>query len=647
MNSPLIDKKTRKSGEAGLNPLRGSTAARSTALPVVYLLTLAAFVVVAGSLISAGQRFNRESVVIQKQVKTLGEQQLLSERLKTIVAGYGGARANRAYLNDELREAIAQMKAVIGRLEMFSESPELAALYSDDIKFYLDELRQSWSNTQIELARLDDELLPSELLGIQHTCDQLLRSGSYVMQESLSAQHANQGKRTTLLYIFAASLALLGLIMLWSLWSASSNRMEIMALNLQLEQRVGERTAELEKTNMFLSNVQSSICSALVVVDTQNRVVTWNPAAAKLWGVPRAQAEGRDLFSTVPLENSEEFHAALLEVQRSAQTQFLKEVLMQDATGQQRCGNASLVPMLGPLRELRGVVILVDDVTERVQARRELADQATEIADANRTLKRVNNDMEQFVYAASHDLRSPLVNMSGLTRKLDTSFQKVSEQITGNGNDNGDGGSVEAYGALQGVLEHDIPKLIFRLHRSISKFGSIIDGLLHYSRTGREKYHLRDIDMAQEVAKVVELCAGTIEEKGVQIYVDDLPNAHGDTDAINKVLSNLVGNALQYLDPDRDGELVIEGKALDDGMCMYFVRDNGVGIREGDVDQVFKIFERLNSVDSEGDGLGLAIVKKIVERHGGEISVESHWGEGSTFWFTLPAAFTTAQTVTT
>ncbi len=71
------------------------------------------------------------------------------------------------------------------------------------------------------------------------------------------------------------------------------------------------------------------------------------------------------------------------------------------------------------------------------------------------------------------------------------------------------------------------------------------------------------------------------------------------------------------------------------------------GIREGDVDQVFKIFERLNSVESDGDGLGLAIVKKIVERHGGEISVESHWGEGSTFWFTLPAAFMTAQTVTT
>ena len=631
MQSPTLKKSARHRG--GLT---------SGALPWLYVSTLVGFVVVASMLIYAGQKFNAESVAIHTQTKAISEQQVLSERLKTLATEHWFPGADMIDLKDRQSEATQQMKAVLARLEMLSESPELADFYSGDMKFYVEQMITSWGTAQYELRHISKVHIHRggrELQRVQHACDQLLRSGAYLMQESLGAQQANQSKRTKLLYLFAGSLGLLGMIMLWSLWAASETRMEILALNLQLEERVAERTAELEKANMFLSNVQSSIGSALVVIDPQNKIISWNPASEKMWGLPRSQAEGRDVFSALPLEDPESFHSAVRKVHQTLQPVSLGELGLKDYCGTPAAagwGNGSLVPMVGPLGELRGIVILVDDVTERIHARRELAARAEQIAETNGTLKRLNNDMEQFVYAASHDLRSPMVNMHGLTKKLDKTFEKVRERLNGHGRSADAEDSAEP-SELQNLLDHDIPRLLLRINRSISKFGSIIDGLLRYSRTGREEYHRIEIDMAQEVARAIELYTATVEEKGVQIYVDDLPPAFGDPDAINKVLANLIENALKYLDPDRDGEIVVEGREQGDGMCTYFIRDNGVGIREGDLERVFKIFERVDSGNEKGEGLGLAIVKRIVERHGGEISVESRWNEGTTFWFTLPA----------
>jgi PAS domain S-box-containing protein len=597
---------------------------------------LIGFVVVAGTLICAGQKYDAESLAFQEQNKTISEQQLLSERLMTLATEHWipGADANR--LEHRLTEATRQMKAVLGRLGTLSESPELADFYSGDLKFYIEQMTASWAAAQYELRQISGVPTALELQRTQQACDQLRRSGAYLMRKSLSAQHASEAKRTTLLYLFASSLGVLGLIMLWALWAASKTRMEILALNSQLEERVAERTVELESANLFLSNVQSSIGSALVVIDAHNKIVSWNPASEKLWGLPRNRAEGRDLFSTLPLVHPERFHSAVLEVHETMQPASLKELGIKNLhgdTAEAGWANGSLVPMVGPLGELRGIVILVDDVTERVLARRELAHRAEQIAETNGILKRLNSDMEQFVYAASHDLRSPLVNMHGLTKKLDKTFDQVRTCLNGDAR--------IAPSEVQNLLDHDIPRLLVRINHSISKFGSIIDGLLRYSRTGREEYRRSEIDMAQEVARAIELYAPTIEEKGVQIYVDDLPPAFGDQNAVNKVLANLIENALNYLDPNRDGEIVAEGRERSDGMCAYFIRDNGVGIREGDLERVFKIFERVGSEserNQNGEGLGLAIVKKIIERHGGEISVESRRGEGTTFWFTLPAS---------
>jgi len=414
------------------------------------------------------------------------------------------------------------------------------------------------------------------------------------------------------------------------------SRRDIDELIRMVERRVQERTEEVEKLDDFVFNVQASICSSLIVTDVQNRIVIWNPAAEKMWGLGRHQVEGESIFTVSPLARIKQFIAAFNQVGQSAQTVLIKELGFTGTDNAQRYGTASLVPLLGSLKEQFGVVILIDDITEMVLARQELGRRADEIVKTNQTLQRVNNDLEQFVYAASHDLRSPLVNMSGLSQKLNIACDKVRKDMGAD--------SEERVRNVDQVLEHDIPKTLSRMNTSIGKFGSIIDGLLSYSRTGRQEYSKRDVDMDLEAAKVVELFATSIENKGVQILVGDLPGAYGDSDAINIVLANLLENALNYLSPERPGEIIIEGEQLGSGTCKYRVTDNGIGIAEQDLPRVFKIFERLKPEQSKGEGLGLALVKKIIERHDGEISVESEPSLGTSFWFTLPAAQSAVQT---
>ena len=136
---------------------------KSGALPGIYILTLIGFVGVAGMLIYAGQKFNVESVAIQKQTKAISEQQVLSERLKTLATEHWFPMADATYLDERLSETTQQMKAVIGQLEMLAESPELADFYSGDMKFYAEQMSTSWATTQYELHHISEVRTAFEL----------------------------------------------------------------------------------------------------------------------------------------------------------------------------------------------------------------------------------------------------------------------------------------------------------------------------------------------------------------------------------------------------------------------------------------------------------------------------------------------------
>jgi signal transduction histidine kinase len=130
----------------------------------------------------------------------------------------------------------------------------------------------------------------------------------------------------------------------------------------------------------------------------------------------------------------------------------------------------------------------------------------------------------------------------------------------------------------------------------------------------------------------------TIAERKVAIEVGELSPVWADPDALEQVFANLIGNAVNYLDPNRAGVIAIGCRDSGNGQTTYFIRDNGRGVAPAYWHKIFQVFQRLHPAASSGEGIGLAIVARVVERHRGRVWVESEEGMGSTFSVSLPAA---------
>ena len=239
-----------------------------------------------------------------------------------------------------------------------------------------------------------------------------------------------------------------------------------------------------------------------------------------------------------------------------------------------------------------------------------------------------NKEMEQIMYVTSHDLRSPLLNIQGFSKELVKDIEKVCQKL----NENSTSSAVKE--ELAETLEEDIPEAIKFILVSSSKMDTLLSGLLRLSRMGRVRLTLKRLDMNKLMEDVIGAFEYNIKEAGVTLHVDELPSCNGDEAQISQVFSNLIDNALKYLDPNRKGVIRISGTR----QLVYSVEDNGIGIEERHQDKAFEIFHRLNPVDSmAGEGLGLSIVRRILDRHGGKIWVESKPGKGSKFLVSLPA----------
>lgn len=279
---------------------------------------------------------------------------------------------------------------------------------------------------------------------------------------------------------------------------------------------------------------------------------------------------------------------------------------------------------LSPLRYKGQLLVAASliDLRDRLAA-------AEELSQSERRLRTLNKELESIVYVASHDMRSPLVNLQGFSRQLTAAIQKLEASV---------GELPEAKRTeLEPIMREEIPEAIGFIASSTRKMDTLIKGLLHMSRLGRVQLHFTAIDMNRLMEEAVRATQFVLNERGIDVKVSDLPPCRGDEGQIGQVFSNLLDNAIKYLDPSRHGEIRIHGHR-EDGYSVYVVEDNGVGIAEDHQAQVFEIFHRLNPGGSvAGEGLGLSVVRRIVDRHDGDVRVESEPGKGSRFIVTLPA----------
>ncbi len=266
-------------------------------------------------------------------------------------------------------------------------------------------------------------------------------------------------------------------------------------------------------------------------------------------------------------------------------------------------------------------VTLKKEIEERKQAEENLKK-------ANLELDGKNKELEQVIYVASHDLRSPLVNVQGFSKEVARDFGEVVAAFRQ------DPLPAAVRATLTPLVEKDIPLSLDFIQKSVAKMDSLLSGLLKISRLGRSALTITPVAMNKLLAGVINDFEFETKDKEITIEIGPLPDCSGDVLQIGQVFTNLVGNAIKFRAPARPCRIIISGH-LETERAVYCVEDNGIGIAQNHQEKIFEIFHKLDP-HSEGQGLGLNIVRKIVERLGGKVWVESEPGSFSRFYVSLP-----------
>jgi PAS domain S-box-containing protein len=359
--------------------------------------------------------------------------------------------------------------------------------------------------------------------------------------------------------------------------------------------------SEVEE-DRFYADVVQSVGDAIITKTFDGRITSWNRAAERLFGFTAEEAIGQSIGIIVPPGCRDEIDRLL---ERSAKGEHVDhfETVRRTKDGRLLDVSLSVSPIKARSGKSIGAAKIVRDITGRKQA--EVAVEAQ-----NAQLRRSNAELEQFAYIASHDLQEPLRMVANFTELLQARYRdqlddRAHQYI---------GYAVEGAKRMQGLVRD----------------------LLAYSRVTSVEKVLKPVDSGAVAAAVIERLSAAIVESGAKIHVHPLPVVVSDELELGQVIQNLISNAVKF-HSDRAPRIDIAAER-EDRMWKFSVADNGIGIDDKFSDRIFQMFQRLHERGKfEGSGIGLAIAKKITERHGGRIWFVSSLGQGTTFFFTLPA----------
>ncbi|APA85162.1 CHASE3 domain-containing protein [Paraburkholderia sprentiae WSM5005] len=316
--------------------------------------------------------------------------------------------------------------------------------------------------------------------------------------------------------------------------------------------------------------------------------------------------------------------------------------LLSDNAGR-LAGNEPLAPIGAGRDEIARLDLTLHETSrrlleaERIEARfhADLERRAAELARINETLRQQTQENEMFIYSVSHDLRAPLVNLQGFSQELIRACDELRDAARDSSL------AMNTRARIERIVDEDIGEALHFLQTAVLRASHIIDALLRLSRVGRVEYRRQKVDVRDIVQRVVDAMQGSIRARRARVSVGELPAVWGDPTALEQIFANLVGNAVNYLDPARAGRIEIGTTPAPPGvhsLRIFYVRDNGLGIPAIALPRLFTAFQRLHGNAAAGEGIGLALVRRMVERHGGRVWAESKERVGTTFYLSLPEA---------
>jgi PAS domain S-box-containing protein len=363
-----------------------------------------------------------------------------------------------------------------------------------------------------------------------------------------------------------------------------------------------EASARAEAARM--QAVMNTVPDALITIDETGTVEHFNAAAMRIFGYTADEVLGRNIRMLMPEPYQAEHDAHLAHYLQTGAAHAIGNGRELRA----RRKDGTIFPIEIGVNEVQTVgkrlfVGTIRDISERQQAE-------TEIHDYIAALSRSNQELDDFAYIASHDLKEALRGLSNNALFLSEDFA----------------------GALGEAGARRTARMIYLCER----MDRLINDLLYYSRLGRQDLAIQPTDLNAVIADIAMMMEGTLEDAGAKILVPvPLPTVVCDLPRVTEVFRNLITNAVKYNDK---AEKHIEiGCTAAGARQIFHVRDDGIGIEPKFHQEIFRIFKRLNDEDDgvKGNGVGLTFVKKIIERHGGDIWVSSELGRGATFHFTL------------
>jgi signal transduction histidine kinase len=246
-------------------------------------------------------------------------------------------------------------------------------------------------------------------------------------------------------------------------------------------------------------------------------------------------------------------------------------------------------------------------------------------------LRRANKEMEGFTFIASHDLRSPLVNLKGFSTEMKYSIDELVPLLESNraGIDEAD------YEKISVIVNKDLPDSLKYIHSSVEKMDKLTNSILELSRIGRRNMALQTVSPETIVRHILDTLHHSITSQKIEVTVLPMPPVTVDPLLIEQIFSNIIDNAIKYTDASRPGKIEI-GSSKSYRETKFWIKDNGRGIAAADFQKIFEIYRRAGNTDTiPGEGMGMAYVRATLRRLGGQIWVESTPGLGTTFYFTI------------